>query len=100
MRAEGAATATELVESLLDRAERVVVGRRENLELVLLALLCPGSRLRLSDLPTSSRPRNRRAPATPSGILLLLPNAGPPPDGGARCERTRDVRALPVLSPP
>jgi hypothetical protein len=61
MRAEGPTTAPELVESLLDRAERVVVGRRENLELVLLALLCPGSRLRLSDHPTSSRPRRRRA---------------------------------------
>ena len=61
MRAEGATTAPELVESLLDRAERVATGRRENLELVPLALLCPGSRLRLSDLPTSSRPRRRRA---------------------------------------
>jgi MoxR-like ATPase len=42
MRAEGAATVPELVESLLNRAERVVVGQRENLELVLLALLCGG----------------------------------------------------------
>ena len=32
----------ELVESLLNRAERVVVGQRENLELLLLALLCGG----------------------------------------------------------
>src|SRR5438874_2126313 len=32
----------ELVESLLNRAERVVVGQRENLEMVLLALLCGG----------------------------------------------------------
>src|SRR5213596_66166 len=31
-----------LVESLLNRAERVVVGQRENLELVVLALLCAG----------------------------------------------------------
>jgi MoxR-like ATPase len=42
MRAEGAATVPELVESLLNRAERVVVGQRESLELVLLALLCGG----------------------------------------------------------
>ena len=65
MRAEGATTAPELAESHLGRAERVVVGRRENLELVLLALLCPGSRRRLSDLPTGSRPRNPRAPGDP-----------------------------------
>src|SRR3954451_17032562 len=32
----------ELIESLLNRAERVVVGQRGSLELVLLALLCGG----------------------------------------------------------
>src|SRR3974390_1585326 len=32
----------DLVESLLNRAERVVVGQRDSLELVLLALLCGG----------------------------------------------------------
>jgi MoxR-like ATPase len=42
MRAEGTATVPELVESLLNRAERVVVGQRESLELMLLALLCGG----------------------------------------------------------
>jgi hypothetical protein len=73
MRAEGAATVPELVESPLGRAERVVVGRRENLELVLLALLCPGSRWRLSDLPTSSRPRGRRAPGDPIWYPLSSP---------------------------
>src|SRR5213596_914114 len=31
-----------LVESLLNRAERVVVGQRESLEMVFLALLCGG----------------------------------------------------------
>jgi MoxR-like ATPase len=31
-----------LVESLLDRAERVVVGQRDNLEMLLLAVLCGG----------------------------------------------------------
>jgi MoxR-like ATPase len=38
----GSASVPELVESLLDRAERVVVGQRDNLELILLALLCGG----------------------------------------------------------
>jgi MoxR-like ATPase len=38
----GAAGVPELVEALLNRAERVVVGQRENLELVLLAVLCGG----------------------------------------------------------
>src|SRR5881227_2734336 len=42
MRAETASDVPALVESLLNRAERVVVGQRENLELVFLALLCGG----------------------------------------------------------
>jgi MoxR-like ATPase len=42
MRAEGTVNIPELVEGLLNRAERVVVGQRESLELVLLALLCGG----------------------------------------------------------
>jgi MoxR-like ATPase len=42
MHAEETATVPEWVESLLNRAERVVVGQRENLESVLLALLCGG----------------------------------------------------------
>jgi MoxR-like ATPase len=42
MRADGAMTVPELVDYLLNRAERVVVGQRENIELVLLALLCGG----------------------------------------------------------
>src|SRR5437899_3364291 len=42
MHAEGTASVPELVESLLNRAERVVVGQRENLEFLLLALLCGG----------------------------------------------------------
>jgi MoxR-like ATPase len=42
MRAGEAATVPEVVESLLNRAERVVVGQRESLELVLLALLAGG----------------------------------------------------------
>src|SRR5205085_2119700 len=39
---EETASVPELVESLLNRAERVVVGQRESLELVFLALLCGG----------------------------------------------------------
>ena len=42
MNAGGAVSVPELVESLLDRAERVVVGQRDNLELILLALVCGG----------------------------------------------------------
>jgi MoxR-like ATPase len=42
MHVEENAAVPEWIESLLNRAERVVVGQRENLELVLLALLCGG----------------------------------------------------------
>src|SRR5205085_7992557 len=42
MRPAGVEGVREMVESLLNRAERVVVGQRENLEMVLLALLCGG----------------------------------------------------------
>ncbi|HZV05521.1 MAG TPA: MoxR family ATPase [Gemmataceae bacterium] len=42
MHTEETATVQEWVESLLNRAERVVVGQRESQELVLLALLCGG----------------------------------------------------------
>jgi MoxR-like ATPase len=42
MQAEETAAVPEWVESLLNRAERVVVGQRDNLELVLLALVCGG----------------------------------------------------------
>src|SRR5947209_4813006 len=42
MQAEGALNVTELVNGLLNRAERVVVGQRESLELVMLAMLVGG----------------------------------------------------------
>src|SRR6516164_1907008 len=42
MQPEGAAAIPELIESLLNRAERVVVGQRDQLEMVLLAVLCGG----------------------------------------------------------
>jgi MoxR-like ATPase len=42
MHIEETAAVPEWVESLLNRAERVVVGQRDSLELVLLALLCGG----------------------------------------------------------
>jgi MoxR-like ATPase len=42
MNVESTRSVPELVEALLDRAERVVVGQRDNLELLLLALVCGG----------------------------------------------------------
>ncbi len=42
MQVEQTAAVPEWVESLLNRAERVVVGQRDSLEMVLLALLCGG----------------------------------------------------------
>jgi MoxR-like ATPase len=41
-RAADGVNVPEVVESLLNRAERVVVGQRDNLEMVVLALLCGG----------------------------------------------------------
>jgi MoxR-like ATPase len=42
MQAAGATSVPELAEYLLARAERVVIGQRDNLELLLLAVLCGG----------------------------------------------------------
>src|SRR5215831_1298962 len=42
MRPDGAMTVPELVEYLLGRAERVVLGQRDNIELLVLAMLCGG----------------------------------------------------------
>ena len=42
MHVEETSAVPEWIESLLNRAERVVVGQRDNLELMLLALLCGG----------------------------------------------------------
>ncbi len=42
MQADGTIQVAELVNGLLNRAERVVVGQRDSLELVMLALLCGG----------------------------------------------------------
>src|SRR5579871_2139386 len=42
MHAEQTAAVPEWIESLLNRAERVVIGQRDNIELVLLAMLCGG----------------------------------------------------------
>jgi MoxR-like ATPase len=54
MQPEGTAAIPELVESLLNRAERVVVGQRENLEMVLLALLC-GGHILLEGVPGTAK---------------------------------------------
>ena len=42
MQADGTIQVAELVDGLLNRAERVVVGQRDSLEMVMLALLCGG----------------------------------------------------------
>jgi MoxR-like ATPase len=42
MQADGTVQVAELVNGLLNRAERVVVGQRDSLEMVMLALLCGG----------------------------------------------------------
>jgi MoxR-like ATPase len=51
---DGAGNIPELVESLLNRAERVVVGQREALEMVLLALLC-GGHILLEGVPGTAK---------------------------------------------
>jgi MoxR-like ATPase len=48
------ASVPEIVESLLNRAERVVVGQRENLDMVLLALLC-GGHILLEGVPGTAK---------------------------------------------
>ena len=54
MQPEGSVSVPELVESLLNRAERVVVGQRENLEMVLLAILC-GGHILLEGVPGTAK---------------------------------------------
>src|SRR5947209_16237728 len=54
MQPEGTTSIPELIESLLNRAERVVVGQRESLELVLLALLC-GGHILLEGVPGTAK---------------------------------------------
>lgn len=44
----------ELMDSLLNRAERVIVGQRENMELVLLALIC-GGHILLEGVPGTAK---------------------------------------------
>src|SRR6516165_5578187 len=54
MHAEETAAVPEWVESLLNRAERVVVGQRDSLELMLLALLC-GGHILLEGVPGTAK---------------------------------------------
>src|SRR5262249_8976128 len=54
MRAEGSSGVPELVDYLLNRAERVVVGQRENIELVVLAILC-GGHILLEGVPGTAK---------------------------------------------
>ena len=52
----------ELVESLLNRAERVIVGQRENMEMVLLALIC-GGHILLEGVPGTAKTLTARTVA-------------------------------------
>jgi MoxR-like ATPase len=52
----------ELVDSLLNRAERVIVGQRENLEMVLLALIC-GGHILLEGVPGTAKTLTARTVA-------------------------------------
>jgi MoxR-like ATPase len=54
VRAEETTTVPELVEFLLNRAERVIVGQRDNLELALLALFC-GGHILLEGVPGTAK---------------------------------------------
>jgi MoxR-like ATPase len=54
MQGEGGLDVPALVGRLLDRAERVVVGQRENLELMLLAVLC-GGHILLEGVPGTAK---------------------------------------------
>jgi MoxR-like ATPase len=54
VRAEETTSVPELVDYLLNRAERVVVGQRDNLELVLLALFC-GGHILLEGVPGTAK---------------------------------------------
>src|SRR5437773_5493269 len=50
----GNMTVPDLVDSLLNRAERVIVGQRENMEMVLLALIC-GGHILLEGVPGTAK---------------------------------------------
>lgn len=54
MQASGAQEIPELVDALLNRAERVVVGQRNSLEMVLLAILC-GGHILLEGVPGTAK---------------------------------------------
>jgi MoxR-like ATPase len=54
VRADQAAPVPELVDYLLNRAERVIVGQRDNLELAFLALLC-GGHILLEGVPGTAK---------------------------------------------
>ena len=62
MRAEETTSVPELVDYLLNRAERVVVGQRDNLELMLLALFC-GGHILLEGVPGTAKTLTARTVA-------------------------------------
>lgn len=55
-------TVPELIEALLNRAERVIVGQRENMEMVLLALIC-GGHILLEGVPGTAKTLTARTVA-------------------------------------
>src|SRR3954470_6947886 len=54
MQPQSPADIPEMVDTLLNRAERVVIGQRDNLELVLLALIC-GGHILLEGVPGTAK---------------------------------------------
>ena len=71
MPVEDAVSVSNLVDRLLDRAERVVVGQRDNLELMLLALLC-GGHILLEGVPGTAKTLMARTLARMLRMLGLL----------------------------
>ncbi len=67
MQPEGSVSVPELIESLRNRAERVIVGQSENIELVLLAVLCGGHVL-LEGVPGTAKTLLARTLARLLGI--------------------------------
>ena len=67
MQADGTIQVAELVNGLLNRAQRVVVGQSENIDLVLLALIC-GGHILLEGVPGTAKTLLARTMARLLGI--------------------------------
>ena len=75
MQAEQERTVPELVEYLLQRAERVVVGQSENIELMLLALIC-GGHILLEGVPGTAKTLMARTSLTGLTAAAVLHHVG------------------------